>query len=75
MTLYIVSLGLSNEKSISLEALEKVKSSTEIYLENYTSILQSPLSKLEELYGKKIILADRNLIESNFSKVNSLLFG
>jgi len=69
MTLYLIGLGLSNEKSISIESLEKIKSCKEVYLESYTSILQVPISKLEKLYNKKIILADRNLIETQFSKI------
>lgn len=69
MTLYLIGLGLEDEKSISLKALEKIKLCKEVYLENYTSILQTPISKLEKLYNKKIILADRNLIENNFLEV------
>ena len=69
MTLYMMGLGLEDEKSISLKALEKIKLCNELYLENYTSILQVQKSKLEKLYNKKIILADRELIESNFSNI------
>ncbi len=66
MTLYLISLGLSDEKDISLKGLEAVKKCNEIYLENYTSFLQVSKEKLEKLYNKKIILADRNFVESNF---------
>ena len=69
MTLYLIGLGLEDEKDISLKSLEKVKLCKEIYLENYTSILQVSKSKLEKLYNKKIILAQRDLIESNFSEI------
>ncbi|MAG45442.1 MAG: diphthine synthase [Nanoarchaeota archaeon] len=69
MTLYIIGLGLSDEKDISLKALETIKKCKEIYLENYTSLLQVPYKKLENLYKKKIILANRKLIENEFTDV------
>ncbi len=66
MTLYLISIGLSDEKDISLKGLEALKKCKEIYLENYTSFLQVSKEKLEKLYNKKIILADREFVESNF---------
>lgn len=63
MAFYIIGIGLSDEKDITLKGLEAIKSCENIYLENYTSKLQIPIEKLESLYGKKIILADRNLVE------------
>ena len=65
MALYIIGIGLSDEKDISIKALEIVKRCSKIYLENYTSILTVPVSNLEEFYGKKLILADRDLVEKN----------
>ncbi len=64
--LYLISLGLSDEKDISLKGLEALKKCSEIYLENYTSFLQVSKEKLEKFYNKKIILADREFVESNF---------
>ena len=64
MTLYIIGLGLNNEKDITLKGLETIKKSDFIYLENYTSSLSCPVKSLEKLYKKKMILADRNLVES-----------
>ena len=64
MTLYIIGLGLTNEKDITLKGFEAIKKSDFIYLENYTSSLSCPIKTLEKLYKKKIILADRNLVES-----------
>jgi len=63
MTLYIIGTGLNDEKDISVKALDIIKNSDIVYLENYTSILSCPIKKLEELYGKKIILAGRELVE------------
>ena len=67
MTLYIIGLGLDLE-DLSLKALERIKSSKEVYLESYTSILPEK-EELEKIYKKKIILADRDLVESNFSEI------
>lgn len=39
MTLFVIGLGLFDEKDITLRALEAVKSSERVYLEAYTSIL------------------------------------
>lgn len=63
MTLNIIGIGLNDEKDITLKGLELIKESDFVYLENYTSILQCDVSEIEKLYGKKIILADRELVE------------
>src|SRR3989344_6609761 len=63
MTLYFIGLGLADEKDISLKGLELIKKCESVYLENYTSVLGCSVEKLENLYGKKIILADRELVE------------
>ena len=68
MTLNFIGLGLNDEKDISLKGLELVKKSDFIYLENYTSKLNINISYLENLYGKKIILADRKLVELDAEK-------
>ncbi|MEM4637459.1 MAG: diphthine synthase [Candidatus Woesearchaeota archaeon] len=65
MTLYFIGIGLNDEKDITLKGLEAIKKCEYVYLENYTSILQVPISKLEDLYGKKVLLADRTLVEKN----------
>ena len=65
MTLYIIGLGLGNEKDITVNGLEAVKKAQKIYLETYTSFLTNATKKdLEKFYGKKIIEADRNLVEN-----------
>jgi len=63
MTLYLVGLGLSDEKDISVKGLEIVRRCEKVYLENYTSLLQCTLYDLEKFYGKKVILADREMTE------------
>ncbi|MCK5347632.1 MAG: diphthine synthase [Candidatus Heimdallarchaeota archaeon] len=64
MTLNLIGIGLGDEKDITLRGLELIKKSDLIYLENYTSKLNCDISKLEELYQKKIIPADRDLVEN-----------
>ncbi|MFC1801308.1 diphthine synthase [Nanoarchaeota archaeon] len=64
MTLYLIGLGLNDEKDITVKGLEAIKKCKYIYLENYTSILQTTKAKLEKLYQKKIILADREMVET-----------
>ncbi|KAJ3233595.1 diphthine synthase [Chytriomyces hyalinus] len=67
--LYIVGLGLGDEKDITVKGLEAVKSCERIYLEHYTSILTVPTDRLEALYGKKILLADREMVESDLNAI------
>ena len=81
MALYFIGIGLNDEKDITVKGLEAVKKCDAVYLENYTSVLQVPVKKLEQLYGKKIMLADRELVEkkqkqqySKMQKKKILLF-
>lgn len=67
--LYFIGLGLNDEKDISLKGLEIVKKCDVVYLETYTSLLQCDISMLEKLYGKKIIYADRELVEKKADEI------
>ncbi len=69
MTLYLIGLGLSTAKDITVQGLEIVKRCDKIYLENYTSLLQCTLADLEKLYGKKIIPAAREFTEQQSEKI------
>lgn len=63
--LYLVGLGLSHASDITVRGLEVVKKCKRVYLEAYTSILMAADQKsLEEYYGREIILADREQVES-----------
>lgn len=64
MVLYIIGLGLGDEKDITVNGLECIKKCSALYLEYYTSILCTNVASLEEFYGKKVILADRDMVES-----------
>ncbi|XP_075672687.1 putative diphthine methyl ester synthase [Castanea sativa] len=66
--LFVVGLGLGDEKDITLRGLEAVKRCQKVYIEAYTSLLSfglssDGLSTLEKLYGKSITLADREIVE------------
>jgi diphthine synthase len=65
MALFMIGIGLDNEKDISVKGLDAVKRCDYVYLESYTSKLNCEVKALEKLYGKKIILADRDIVEKN----------
>ncbi|KAI7862329.1 diphthine synthase [Spinellus fusiger] len=62
--LYIVGLGLSDETDITVKGLEAVRSCERVYLEAYTSILTVGKEKLEAYYDKEVVIADREMVES-----------
>jgi diphthine synthase len=65
MVLYVIGLGLGDEKDITVRGLELVKSADYVFLEAYTSILGGvPKERLEEFYGKEVVVADRGLVEN-----------
>lgn len=69
MTIYLIGLGLNNEKDITINGLEAVKKCEIVYLEDYTSILNCSKETLEKFYNKKIILARRNIVESDDNEI------
>ncbi|MBU0757351.1 MAG: diphthine synthase [Nanoarchaeota archaeon] len=69
MVLYLIGLGLSSAKDVTLKGLEAVKKCDSVYLEDYTSKLNCTVSELEKQYGKKIILADREMVEKKADEI------
>ncbi len=67
--LYLIGLGLHDEKDISVKGLEAIKHCKYVYLEAYTSLLGITLSKLKNYYKKKIILASRELVEADDNEI------
>ncbi len=63
MTLYMIGLGLHDEKDITVKGLEAIKNCDAVYLETYTSSLSVDIHKLEGFYGKSVIPANRALVE------------
>jgi len=63
--LYLIGLGLGDVKDITVKGLEIVRKCQRVYLEHYTSVLGScTKEELEAFYGREVILADRDLVES-----------
>ncbi len=63
MVLYIIGLGLYDEKDITLRGLEAINACEKVYLEGYTAVLNTDLKKLESLYNKNIVKLNREQIE------------
>ncbi len=63
MALYLIGIGLYDEKDMSLRGREIAGRCKKVYLEYYTSLLACPIKKIEKVIGKKIHLAGRDLIE------------
>ena len=62
MTLNLIGLGL-NANSITAEALQALKSSDKLYLENYTVNFPYPIGELEKSYNVKITELERSKVE------------
>lgn len=68
--LYLIGLGLSHETDITVRGLETLRKCKRVYLEAYTSILMAAdQESLEKFYGKEIIIADRELVETGADKI------
>ena len=65
MVLYMIGLGLSDEKDISVKGLEIIKKAKSVYLEKYTAVLMCQKEVLENFYGREVIEADREFVESS----------
>ncbi|KAG6830442.1 diphthine synthase [Tricholoma furcatifolium] len=66
---YIIGLGLSDEKDVTVRGLEAIKKCSRVYLEAYTSILMVQKERLEAFYDKEIILADRDTVETQSDEI------
>ena len=62
--LYLIGIGLADEQDIAIKGLGIVRRCQEVYMEDYTSIMQVPKKQLEEFYGSKIISAPRDFVEN-----------
>ncbi|KAG8885152.1 diphthine synthase [Tulasnella sp. 331] len=66
---YLIGLGLFDEKDISLRGMEIIKACTRVYLESYTSILMIDKERLEGFYGRELIIADRDMVETDSDQI------
>jgi len=60
---YLIGLGLGDAEDITVKGLKIVQRAERVYLEAYTSVLTVGINALEEFYGRKLILADRKMVE------------
>jgi diphthine synthase len=63
MVLYMIGLGLGDEDDITVKGLKLVQSCDYVFLEAYTSVLGVDKDRLEQVYGKSITVADRDMVE------------
>jgi diphthine synthase len=59
----MIGIGMNDEQDITVKGLDRVNNSDFVFLEGYTSKLDVPISKLEEFYGKKIVVCKRAFVE------------
>lgn len=69
MVLYFISLGLNDEKDMSIKALETAKSCDLLFAEFYTTKLSTTKEKLEEMIGKPIKILSRQDVEEKFQEI------
>jgi len=68
--LYLIGIGLGDEKDITVKGLEAVKKCSKVYLESYTSkLVNASVVGLEKFYGKKIVMAFRTDVENDIDKI------
>ena len=69
MVLYLIGLGLGDEKDITVRGLEAVKACSEVWLESYTSVLGVDVKALEAYYGRPVRVASRDTVESECDQI------
>jgi len=70
--LYLIGIGLGDEKDITVKGLDAVKKCSKVYLESYTSkLVNATVEDLEKFYGKKINVAFRTDVENDIDKILS----
>ncbi|KAL0206947.1 hypothetical protein P9112_012658 [Eukaryota sp. TZLM1-RC] len=67
--LFVVGLGLGNEKDITVRALESIRTCSCVYLDAYTSIFVDNADNLEDFYGVPVVQADRELVEGDNNEI------
>ncbi|MFZ2456717.1 MAG: diphthine synthase [Candidatus Altiarchaeia archaeon] len=61
--LYLIGLGVFDEKDLSIRGLEALKSCSGIYAEFYTNHFSGSLTNLEDMTGKKVTILKRGDLE------------
>lgn len=63
MVLHLIGLGLGDEDDITVKGKKIVENADVVFLEAYTSILGVDKDRLEQVFGKEITVADRDMVE------------
>ena len=72
--LTFIGLGLFDEKDISIKGLEEIKKSDKVFAEFYTAkLVGTDIEKLENMFGKKIKILNREETEKGDIVINSAL--
>ncbi|HIE34058.1 MAG TPA: diphthine synthase [Candidatus Altiarchaeales archaeon] len=66
--LYLIGLGISDEKDLSLRGFEILKAVDKIYAEFYTSSFSATVDDIEKLLDRKITILSREDIEENLDE-------
>lgn len=69
--LYLISMGLHDEKDMSLKALEAAKKCEKLYAEFYTCAVKTDEKKLSMLIGRPVERVERGFLEEGAAKVVS----
>jgi diphthine synthase len=69
MTLSLISLGLADEKDMSLRALDEARGCDKLYAELYTMKLTTTNTTLSKLIGKTVTLLPRSDLEEHSAKI------
>ena len=64
MPLYVIGLGLGDEKDVTVKGAEIIRRCSKVFLESYTSILSISKERLEAAFGRSIQIAWRETVES-----------
>ncbi|MEA3229927.1 MAG: diphthine synthase [archaeon] len=71
--LYLIGLGIGDEKDISTRGIDACKKAEKVYAEFYTCPLEIDFCSLEKNAGKKIEMLDRKGVEENGKIIDSSL--
>lgn len=69
MGLSLISIGLSDEMDMSLRALDEARSCDALYLEQYTTVLETDIERLRQVTGRQIQLLKRSDLEEDSEKI------
>lgn len=69
MVLFMIGLGLGDEKDVTVKGLEAIKSCKRVFLEHYTAVIGVSVERLQDFYKVPIILADRECVESESDQI------